>query len=1517
MVDEVKGYYLRDLIGTGGFGEVYRAYQPTLDRNVAIKVILPKHSNDASFIRRFRSEAQIIAHLEHLHIVPLYDYWRDPSGAYLVMRLLEGGSLRHRLVDEHKLTLVEIMQVMNQIGSALASAHKENIIHQDIKPENILFDRDGNAFLTDFGIAKSPFNEESDNIAESFGSPAYVSPEIAGRRQSVIQSDIYSLGILLFELLAGRPPFMGKPIEVINKHIHSPLPSIEKYRNDLPPKVAQVLWRAAAKSPQARYATIEEFLTAFGEALNMDRPRFAQVQQRKQAVVGQSDERDQTQQIFAENPDATLNIEGMAVAEPPADEPLADRIPQPEVTIEFDVPPSGEPEVTLEFAPVAETQIKNPYMGLKPFKETDTNIFYGRRELTGQLVTTLENNYFLAVVGPSGSGKSSVVRAGVIPSLKAGHVKGSGNWFYVTLTPGSNPVRQLQEALLSVSVEHFEFDPVTGSSDDVLRVCRAITSHTGSEIVLFIDQFEEVFTQVDSEEQRLYFLNNLYTASAQKASRVIATLRADYYDRPLMYGGFGNLFTSHMYSILPLSEEQLYDAIVLPAKNEGIRVEGQLVDIIVKDVVSQPGALPLLQYTLSELFEHRDGLVIPLTAYMEIGGIAGALASRSEEIYENLSIHEREVARQLFLQLVTVVDDQRVLRRRVLMADTFDLGFEREMMHNVQQKFAASRLLTFDYDPATREPTVEIAHEVLLEGWDRFKSWIDDNRDLLRNVQRLEAAASEWIQGNRGSDYLARGSLLAQFEALHGNNFISRRAQEFLDASLELRQRIALRSRIAVATLVVLLIAASIAAVIAVNQSIAADEQRERADEQRDLARSRELATNALLQRDDIDLSLLLSLEALRINDTFEARNALLTSLQTEPRLLQYYYGHSANIRSLAYSPDESFAVSGGEDGRVIQWNLATGESMELEGNSGVVNGIAISPNKAMIAAVSNDGVINIWDSETGELLRTFSHENILWDVDFHPESTAVAYSDANGTVYVWELTEDAPQARQLHVDDPEAEQPLAFNVFSVAYHPTGDYILSGGDDLTIIVQDAATGEIVSQNSEDHFNWVRDIEFSPSGELFVTTGDDAALYVWEAEGFTLLNRVETDHTRPIWDVVFSPDSSYVATAGHDNTVRFYDPFSGEEVLSPITMFDSPVWSVDLSGDGQTLLTSNREKIATLSINQPLLVSHILMDHQSPIQTLALSPDGDLLASAGGFVGSADSDNAIRLWDTTTGELLHTLDQHLDVVTRVAFSPDGNWLASSSADTTVILWDLSGDVPAPTLLDEHNQAVHSIAFSADSRLLASAGEADPDGQIILWSVDSGRRQGTPITVNDDIFALAFSPDGRRLASGSRSGAVQIWDVNRREQVDSYDYGAAVHALVYRGDTLAIGGRANTIVLWDGDNEIILTGHTGWVQDLAFAGNRLVSASRDGTVRLWDLRERRQLGEPFRFHADEVNAVAVLENTIISAGIDQVILFTDIAPSLWQEYACQIANRNLRQDEWNNFLRESDYHETCRG
>ncbi|HTI29708.1 MAG TPA: BTAD domain-containing putative transcriptional regulator [Methylomirabilota bacterium] len=427
------------------------------------------------------------------------------------------------------------------------------------------------------------------------------------------------------------------------------------------------------------------------------------------------------------------------------------------------------------------TTTRNPYKGLQPFGENDADDFFGRDGLVERLIASVEaGQRLIALVGPSGSGKSSVVAAGLIPRLRSGAIEGSDKWPVVSVPVGADPLGDVRAAVARA----------TGSANKS-RTAPGLglaAPEPGRRVLLVLDQFEQLFTVAD-EARRNEFLKGLAGELSDPDGQltVVLTLRADFYDRPLQHPEFSAVFVPGVVHVLPMSAAELEAAVVEPAERVGVKVEPALLAELVTESVAGRGSLPLLQYALTELFEQRSGPVLTHAGYLALGGLRGVLSRRAEAVFLGLDADGQQIATQLFLRLVRLGRGSADFRRRLTLSELTDLQIDSVALSKVLTEFGRHRLLTFDHDPATDEATVEMAHEALLTEWERLAGWIDRHRAALRRRDALLSAVDEWELSDRNVDYLLTGTRLAEFEtwSREGSLQLTTREREFLEAGLE------------------------------------------------------------------------------------------------------------------------------------------------------------------------------------------------------------------------------------------------------------------------------------------------------------------------------------------------------------------------------------------------------------------------------------------------------------------------------------------------------------------------------------------------------------------------------------------------------------------------------------------------------------------------------------------------------------------------------------------------------------
>ncbi|HUF38545.1 MAG TPA: protein kinase [Anaerolineales bacterium] len=1522
---QIKGYELLERIGTGGFGAVYRARQTTVGREVAIKIILPGFANQPEFIRRFESEAQIVAQLEHLHIIPLYDYWRDPTGAYLVMRLFRGGSLRDAL-QSGPFQLAPAARLLDQISAGLLLAHRSEIIHRDLKPGNILLDEDGNAYLADFGIAKVIGNLGTDlSQGGVIGSLDYISPEQARSEPVTPRTDIYSLGVVLYEMLIGEHPFPNStPVERLYKHISEPLPAITQL-NDVGDAVNEVIQKATAKNPAMRFADVLEMAAAFRDAAKISSPESGsniveQLTYREQEVLHLIVEGKSNQEI-AQTLVITVGTVKWYVNQIFNKLGVRNRVQAIVRARELHlVVPGMSSEISeasaAESLSVSLPEPVNPYKGLRAFLAADHRHFFGREGLVEKLVSALTpssspsgsgrsseelrgEGRFLAVVGPSGSGKSSVVRAGLIPALWRGDLPGSERWFIVDMIPGAHPLDELEVALIKVAANQSSnlHDQLVRDPRGLLRTAKLILPDDGSELVLVIDQFEEVFTLVEDEATRAQFLDLLTTAATDPRSRVriIITLRADFYDRPLHYHDFGELVRANMETILPLSAEGLTRAIRRPAEIVGMAYEEGLIPTIVEEIHYQSGALPLLQYALTELFDRREGRLLTRQAYEDMGGVTGALAKRAEDIYSSLTPAGQEAARQMFLRLVTLGEGVEDTRRRVARSELMSIspstptelpqgegwGEGGDLMDELIDTYTAYRLLSLDNDPTSRTPTVEVAHEAILREWERLRGWLDESRADVRLQRVLSNLTLEWLGANRDSSFLLRGARLSQFESWAEGTDLALTVKEraFLDTSLKARQEqesaraaqqaregsLEKRSRNFLRALVGVF---AFATVIAVFLSVFAFYQR-------DLATARELAAQSLRQLEfDAERSILLALTSLQTAYTSEGEEILHTVLQSSRTLLTIPAVGGA-YHSLAYSPDGSRLAASSDEYSVISLDAATGQEVFTVGylGDGTVLGslITYSPDGAVLAVGEGDGGLWILDAASGEtLMNLVGHSDRFNALVFSPDGTRIATANSDDSIRMW----DAGNGELLYTLDSFAG--VAGGNY-VQFSNDGEYLITYAGafivdvDAAFGIVEAATGEVLSRLPVRNAGLYK---VSPDGSLLAVASREllyGAVEFWDFNAFLEGKAVEPVFISPgnpllMIDIAFSPDGSLLATSNQDGTVTIWS-FSpeGVEELFTLTSIHTLFARIAFSPDGTTLATLSGTAIQTWDVTpggtKELLT---LTGHTARVDKIVYSPDGALLATA-------SSDGTVRIWNSGTGELVQILSPipNTGEMRTAAFNPEGTRLAAAGQDQLIWVWDVGTWQVVLTLsgheaIENYDTAgglpgIHKVLYSPDGRTLASVGE---DGTARLWDARTGELLKT-LSIHPTQHGgtgLAFSPDGTLLATATddlgpvrgdnTGGLVKIWDFESFEELLNIP-GPRVFALAFSpdGTQLVSVGDNHTLVFHDtttGEELFSLSGHTARVIGAVFSpdGSRLYSTAAD-LPKVWDLASRQEL------------------------------------------------------------------------
>lgn len=1111
----------------------------------------------------------------------------------------------------------------------------------------------------------------------------------------------------------------------------------------------------------------------------------------------------------------------------------------------------------------APTRGRNPYRGLRAFEEADAEDYFGRAALIDEVTARLSGSglrsRLVLLVGGSGTGKSSAVRAGLLPRLRAGGATGSDGWFVATMLPGGAPYKELAESLRTIAVgDTAGLASQLAGIEGIDRVLRNVVPEDGH-LLLVVDQFEELFTLSPEPEQRA-FLEGITHALTVPDSRlrVVATLRADYYDRPLAVQPFGSLVQDTTVTIPAMLPAEIEAAVVEPARRAGRSVERALATELVASLATEPAALPALQFVLFELAEHSPDGTLSLAAYRALGGIEGAIASRAEELYLGLDDVDRGQVRELFERLVVVGAEGEPTRRRATRE-------ELQISAEVVDRWAAARLLTLDVHPQTRVPTVEVAHEALVREWPRLRRWIDDDRSELIVLGRIRESAAAWADLGRDPSALLRGTPLEAALDLTGRRTgLAPLEQEFVEASraareaeraeqAELIRRQARTNR----RLRLQLVGIAVALVVALVGGLVAVDQRRQAVREEHIAVARELAAAADANiRDDPERSILLALAAVDATQRYDE--------PVLPEALEALHRGVASARILRSFPGVGGAMDWSADGRLfvtegpeesglvdIRHAVTGGSVQKFLGDTIDINDVTFSPDSKRVATAGDEGAIRVWDIATGRKLG---------DVTAGADGPAMGTSiSPDGRL----VTASWPDAAKVRVFPATGGRPWvirAEDVTDTGFSPDGRRLAlsSMGTGVVHIIDVSTHREVLTLHGLEDI-W--DLAWSPDGRrIAVARPDGAGVYDVRTGRLRL---VTSGHTGRVTALAWSPDSARLATGSDDGTARVWAvrPNAAQETirLSAQDMRNG-VASVAFSPDGEQLMTSDfaitAVKVWDVRETGAPEVGNI-PGGGIPKCGAALAPDGE-------SVWVAEGERGLSRFDIASGQ-------------RVQRAPSGGWCLWPSADRQLMA-AVHGGLPFSVL----DARTGEVAFVVGKGLQGSASEVDwdPSGEHLAVTVtrpavnedgadgdhlesmvlvydgkgtEVGRVSGEP---GIEVTTLSFRGDGDVIATtgvGSRPGTeddIRLWDWRNDRLVGRIDASSDGVRFAPTGHLLVSARYIQGVAdVWDtrtGARVSTLEGHTGFVLNVAFdsTGERVATASADGSVRVWDARTGRQ-------------------------------------------------------------------------
>ena len=1161
-------------------------------------------------------------------------------------------------------------------------------------------------------------------------------------------------------------------------------------------------------------------------------------------------------------------------------------------------PPPRVHEEALESAGLPDyslppADVPCPYKGLVPFEAADADVFFGREQLVDDLVGRLEEAGFLAVVGASGSGKSSLVRAGVVAELQ----RRDRALRPAVFSPGEHPAAELASA-----------------------------AHAR---LIVVDQFEEVFTLCRDQEERRAFIDALLDA-AGRGTRVLVALRADFYGHCAAYPRLARALEDRQALVGPMSEEDLRRAIERPAEHAVLLLEPGLVEGILRDVVGEPGALPLLSHSLLETWKRRSGRMLTLIGYLQAGGVQGAIAKTAETVYhDGLSPDQQALARNIFLRLTEFGEGTEDTRRRVAIAE---LPPRQELVEDVAEvlrMLAEARLVTIG------EGTVEVAHEALIRHWPTLRGWLDEDREGRLAHRRLTEAAQEWYATGRDPALLYRGTRLggaSEWAGAHDSD-LNELEREFLHASrdtefheLETTRRRNRRLRFLLAGTGAALAVAIAAGVLALDQRNAARDTALTADAQR-------LGAEALTEN-RVDRALLLARAGVELEDSARTRSNLLAALLRSPHAAIGLLGGTADaeIFAAALSPDGRLLAIGQAEGTVTTFETASRRKLgeyRIGGaiGAGLVQSVQFSPDGRTLAVTGQPQVnrltvvaLDLLDARTLQRRLRVELPPFPEPVDF-VIAIPQFVSDGHDVLVLQGFPDGGARSVLLRVDPQTGDvegTPLRVGDAALDLSPTRD----GRRVLVTSPQDDATHEIDAQS-------LRVVRRYPAGGFAgALSPDGGALALGSGDGRVRLLDLRSGearlfarrHRAGVIDITFTPDGRTLVSSDFDGGVIAWDVARGE-VSEELSAHRGPVWALAVSPEGRTLYSAGNDGRTILwdvagdrRLVRPFSLGQPFVDIQTP-RGIAVSPDGATLAVTHG-------DGTVDLFDTGTLQRRRSLQPMRGFAAAVAFSPDGRLLAVAGQQGRIMLWNARSLAPVGELTGLRAD-VQAVAFSPDGQLLAAAEVNTERPRLHVWSVR--RRAVTAQADTTAVTSLAFSPDGRVMALSALDGGTEIRDVRSGRLVKRLPIEGLARSVAFspEGSLLAVGQ-------FDGEGQLYstetwapfgrrLAAHTQRITNVEFSrdGRTLATSSADGTVLLWDVETQEPIGSPLVIAPDTFVSVALSPDGsrlfAVSTGSHGIRLKAD--PQAWKRHACLVAGREFTAREWEDALPERPYRAVC--
>lgn len=1397
---------------------------------MALKIL---DSADSDTEKRFLNEARMLRRVRAPNVITVHDTGRLNDGRpYFVLNYADRGTLADRLSGPLEIErplrsvapqgttestsmltgsgLQALLFLVDAVADGLAAIHAAGLVHRDIKPANILFESVRRAAVGSSN-APAPFNtneQKADRYSATTTAPLLVASD-----ERVLVGDLGIAKDLSKShdnptLLGGTPHYLAP--EQLDAAA-SITPATDIYA------ASAVLWKVLT----GRQPPLPDQLVRQLSLL----PDFWQ------RIVEQG---------MARNPEdrfQSMNEWRWAIHEV-----------------------VGHGDSTAVFEPVTRTDSTDecPYKGLAAYQPDDACYFSGREALTDELLRRLQLDQVLVVGGPSGSGKSSLVGAGLVPALKAGGLPGSEYWSVDLITPGRDPMGALAQCTAR-SAEH-----------QLERECEySDTAAINHLRLIVVDQFEEVFT-LCTDTQRAVFLNSLAALAdcAQSRVKIVIVVRADFYGECAKEPWLASRISNNQVLVGPMTPQELRRAISEPARKAGYFLERGLIETILEQAGNEAGSLPLVAHSLVETWVRRNGNTLTLDGFTAAGGVAGAISQTADATYDHqLDDDGREATRQLMLRLVApgagTPDTRRILPRAELNADSPNQTIDR-----VIDLLTEARLLTVD------SGNIQIAHEALLQRWPRLRRWIDEFRDELRIRQKITHAADEWVSEGQEADLLYRGTpLLSALEwdsrnpgqlGLLEHKFLesSKHQKQLIEAVEQKNQKRSKKTRrIALVALSLLSISATAATLVAYSayrDSRLNASRAEQATAEAEMRFAGALGAAAFGHvEEDPRLSLVLSAESMALSpassSSFDTRAAMVSARQHLAKGGPFLLGSplvAGQALSIALNPQGSILAIGTVDGVIDLVDTASRTPVQsgVQDHIGGIRDIAFHPAGRMMVSAGTDGTLRLWKPgsdgvwSSTELAVT---RDVIPDVDFHPNGESVFSANDEGTVQQWFVDGRA--------DNPPPLTSENFGFNALAISEDGQHVLTANADKTISGWSLQTGQrVMGPLPTVGGSHLIHLEFNSSGDRVVTVSTDGEARLLEYPSGKDRGQL-FDPNMPVGIAFFLNENDLLIAGEESGRLALWKPDENSLHRTSARGHTQTVIDRAISRDGRLLATLGRDQLIrlwTLGDDYPLATSW-------PVE--AKKAKGVSISADGNRIAVGDEDGGVQVWRLNSTDSAVNFRGHSQQVWAIAFSADGRLLATGDRQGKVRLWN-SHNGRVIRELDTGFGAVWSVVFSVDNNTLFVASESG----ISRWTVGDGEMVDRIQEPEDTLTRMAISPDQLLAATSHSNGLIRVWELANGKllrTIEADDDAIWSVAFSHDGQTLAAASGSESVLLFsvqDGALVARLTGHAGGATNIGFLANgaTLVATDRQGGVHWWDLQTGRRLAAPWAGHTKSI-------------------------------------------------------------